>query len=494
MDDKQLIDFVLSGGDVSSLSDQDAQRAYGLLQSPQQGETANFNMQPEAPRGLLHKPGESVPGSAPMDIGATPPKEFLEWFLSSIAQTGALGAGMAIPGFGVSSMAKRLATTMPLGGAAGALNPDEGQTRTGGAVEGALTQAAAEGTGSALGKLVPAAATRTALWMGVPKQARLDAGGMREMADAFLRTRQKQPWGMAPAVGRTSTLVREGTSRGPLLPELQKAMGGVKAELPARITPLSKVEQAHVAATRQPGGLRDPLKYRASNRPKEAAEFVDESDRDYFDQHRWLQSGMQQPPARPGSKALVPDPKMNFGDLVEMSQGQSNTASDIYKKMARGQWTMPGDEAGAALARKKSLRQSALDTATQQPGGDKVVQAYDELNKRLHDAYIIEDVAKHVREGLAFTGIRGGLMSGWGRTASGVAGGGMIGGPMGAGIGGALSLAATPGNVYRTGSAIGRLGEVGPSTFRALQLLNGLRTDEGSPLRKPTPVRRRRPQ
>ena len=508
MNEAQLFEFYAGGGDLAQLSDEDVTRLYQLIQQTQAA-TAPPQLGPV-------RPGETVPPPAPMNIGdIAEPREFLEWGGSSLAQLFGLGAGIAGP----ASIPARAGLTGLSGLLSGLINPEEGEGRLESGIDEGAFQAAMEGGGGAAAKFFPWAGTQTAVRMGVPPGVR-SGGRTRSFVEAFLKERQRgglSGWGRTPAVGQKTTALRKLTGQPSLRGELSQEMDQLKSALPERVTPLPAVKDVHLRNVQSPGQLRDPQKFRASTRPLEAAEALQESDDQFFQQHDWLQRGIQGLPRGPQPEGIFapleplnirktlmpppgtlsggdipmfragpePQPKLNFGDLVEMAQGQGKQASPVFEKTAAGQWVRTGDapEQLAARARKATLQQEAIRTAQDQ-GAPDVAATYQNLNERLSGAFKIEQAADKLRRGLAFAGIRGGLGAGLGSGVGLAAGGVGVGGP----IGGALGLLATPGNISRAGSAAGRLGETVPSAARIFELIQQLENPPGT-----TPVRERKP-
>ena len=515
MNEQQLFDFYASGGDLAQLSDQDVVTLGRMLK------VTGSTIEPPPSFGPPATPGAPASTTGPSNIGDIDPREFVKWLVSTIPQALSIGAGMVGP----AGIPVRMGIQGLLGALTGAIDPEEEQGRLESAVNMGAFQAGLEGVGSVASKVLPWLGTQAAVRMGVPPGVR-SGGRTRKFVESFLNERRRggiTGWGQTPAVGQKTTALRKATGQPSLKRDLSEQMDVLKGQLPERIKPFGEVEEAATTGNQ----LRKPESFLGLDDPRQAAKTIAESDEKFWAGNEELLGHMQGTagstaratrrattrPYFPGpDERLLPpppntlpggvrgketrglsiespgEPRVNFGDLVEMAQKQGASAAPTFEKTAAGKWVRASDtpEKIAARERNRLLKDEAVNLARGQEGGGEVADTYLNLNKRLTDAFKIEQAADKLRRGLAFTGIRGGLGSGLGLTAGtllGGLGGASIGGPIGGGIG----LLATPGNISRAGSLGGRLGEVTPSAWRIYQLIQQL--EEGP--KEKTPVRLR---
>ena len=490
MGDQELLQFYTSGGDLNQLNDADLQKLGQLMkvgpaqptQPPTLGLTPPNERRIEAP---------SSPGS----IGDIPGKEFVKGLGSSLMSALMLAGGL--PGVGAGAMPARVLIETLLGGAKGGI--DEGTL--GGAATGAALSGGMELGGGLLSEAAPWAGNQVGIRMGTPQSMR-PGNQTRKYVEAFLNQRKREGFGKGVAVGKEQGSILPKIQQRTIHPEgirlrLNKEMDQIKSSLPKREIDFEKVR------TSQPSKLRDPQKFIGLDAPADTAKAVESSDKAFWEQNKGLLDTINPPgftttptppSGPPGSlpgNITTPNPtKITFGDAVEIAQRQGKSAKPVFEQNAQGKWVRAQDSPTQQAARERSglFKDAAVDYAKSQPGGDEVAKRYLETNAALSDQYKIEEIAKKLRRGLAFAGIRGGLGAGAGSGAAYLTGQDpQIGGAIG-GIGG---LIGGPTNISRVGNFAGRLGEVGPSAVRTTDLLGELESLMSlfTPEKKPVKMR-----
>lgn len=461
MDDKALLDYFHSGGDVKALPDTDLNR---LMELTKALETADVvSKTPPGLQSLAQNPNNA---NTKLELTPEQGKAIGKWLAARSAET---LTGIATGGLG---FVPRVGLNMGVGALTGAAEGDN-------AVGNALKQGEIEGGGALLSSL-PYVGNALAIILGGAR-GKMKGVPLSEMVDSFLRQRSRG-LGQGIPVGDTLAAKAAREKAGENLQLIEEATPGKMSPFDAR-------------------GANKDLLDRSVNSSRASDLFKNLSQ----DEVEFI---LQQLERRGAGKAVAGvtgtrvgastgplgitsgghplgrtqqaldilqqmgvDTPMTVREGMELGRSQSKAGQKIIEARRTKQWIPPDQSAmmQAEAARGKQLTETGKTRI--RAVGPEHAKSWEDTNKQLQDLYMIERVNNATQPAgtLGATSARMGLGYGGGLTASVI--GGLPAKALGT-VGALTGLVASPRNLSRAANVLGRTGSVSPTTMRLAEIIN----------------------